>query len=459
MKKNIIYIIVFMSCCFKSVKAQQDATSNHYWVTPSVNNPSLVGISNDSTINISASILDYWAVMPNAPRSINVAVEIPISSQRIAIGAFFHQEEYFLFKESRGSLSFNYKFPISKYGEFRAGLGLGFFESRIDFSGVSIKDLGDGLILDGVRSQIAFQFSFSLAFRLKRFCIGTALPYMITSKNSQLGSVTYGDHNLDSTSFKKPLLISFYVKQSILPKKISQNKHLLDAVLLANINPFLSKTTSIYAPYDLRLNFLYRYGVFVKKKEKKMAVDVLSLDAFKVGLGYRVAWKNSETNGKASHVFNCMGGLEIGRFLEMNYIIGINNSFETIGVTHEFVCKVKIGKRKKRGNRGISNDYSEDIDLLRDEIISIKNGMDTITVLYDSIKIEMDSLNLKTIPSLQFKIDALEKQLKILDESSKETKANFEKAIEKIEEDLEAWKRLVARRLKVDVTVQSSGGN
>lgn len=446
MKKYIVYIIGFMSCCMTSVEAQQDAISNHYWVTPSVNNPALIGMFNDSTVNVSASILDYWVIMPNAPKLINVALEIPFASKKIALGAFFRQEEYFLFKESSGSLSFNYTAPMPKINsEIRIGLGLGFFENRIDFSGVSIKDLGDGLILDGVQSQMAFQFSLAVAFRYKRFCTGINIPYIITNKNSTIGSLTYGNHNLDSTSFKKPLVVSLYAKQSLLPKTISQDKHALDVVLLANFNPTLGG--DIYAPYDMRINFGYRFGGFMQEREgKKMAAKVLSLDAIKLGLGYRFAWKNNETKERTGHGGNAMFGFEIGRFLEIDYIVGVNNSITTVGVTHEVICKIKIGTGNKKSNN--SKEVNNRLELLQDSI-------DSVGTLYNSIRVDMDTILLKTIPSLELEIEELKSETERLEKESQLNKKELKEKIKELEDELEIWKRIVGGKQNVGVEIKT----
>lgn len=451
MRNYIIYSIICMSCFLDTTQAQQDAISNHYWVTPSLHNPALIGIFNENTINISASMLDYWVMIPNAPKSFQAVVEIPIPTRNIGIGAFFRQEEYFLFKESTGSVSFNYKFPISEHSEFRAGLGLGFWENRINFSGVSIKDLDDGLILDGAQGQMAFQFSFSLAYRFKQFCIGTTLPYMITNKNSTINSVSYGNHNLDSTSFNKPLLFSFYASQSVLPKKISRDTHALDIVALFNMDPIFRRM-----PFDTRLSFLYRFGGFVKSKDnKKMAAKVLSLDAVKVGLGYRFAWKNNETKERMGHGGHIMAGLEIGQFLELDYVMGINNSITTLGVTHEVICKIRITKRKKSTPKNITANYSNEIEDLSYELAMVREQIDSITSLYDSLKIDTEVILQETVPLLESQIEDLKLELETLEKQSTTNKAILESEIRKLEENLEKWKQIVGGKQDVDIEIKT----
>lgn len=452
MKKYIVYIIGFMSCCMTSLEAQQDAISNHYWVTPSVNNPALIGMFNDSTINISGSMLDYWAVMPNAPRAINIALEMPIKAKNIAIGAFFQQEEYFLFKESRGSLSFNYRAKFSDDIYLRIGLGVGFLENRINFSAVSAKDMNDDLILNGIQTQRALQLSLSFGFRYKQLCIGTSVPYFVINKNSKVGLLNYGNDNPNSTSFRKPFFISHYLKQSLLNrKKIDPNKHLLDISALVNVNTIIS--TKMYVPNDVRLNLLYRLGHFAGKKGKNVAADVLKLDALKFGAGYRVSWKNSttntETNKKAGHIFNLMFGFEIGKFLEIDYIIGINTQLESIGTTHEVICKIKIGK----GNKNTNN--SRGTDKWNNELENLKLSVDSLENLHDSIRVDMDTILLKTIPSLELEIEELKSETERLEKESQLNKKELKEKIKELEDELEIWKQIVGGKQNVGVEIKT----
>lgn len=415
MKRYIIYFSFFWVCLATTTYAQQNASNQHYWITPSILNPALIGLSGDSSINLSTSVTDYWSVMPNAPRVLDAVLEIPIVNERISLGAFFRQEEYFLVKESKGSIAINYQIPWkNNHTEFRFGLELGFIANRMDFSNVSVKDLSDELILEGVQNATAFQFSFALAFRHKRFKIGVNIPYLMSGKNQPVGSFLYGNNDRETVSLRKPLGYSLYIEQNLFNKHVNVDTHALKIIGITTIHHTLGSNLVTVSPFDAQIAVNYRFGGFKIKKK----TPGIKLNALKTGLGYRINWKNAQSEeSRIGHTMNALVGLELSSFLELDYIMGININplnTATLGTTHEIVCKFFITKNRNK-NKALINKQKKRLDLLEndfsDQINESKEQYTAIGGTIDSLQ-KNNALIEEQVQILQNKILTLKEELK-----------------------------------------------
>ena len=185
------FVVLLLVGLVFQLKAQQDAPNQHYWVTPALINPAVIGIDGTKKAEISLSVLDYWVMVPGAPKVIDAVVALPIH-KRLSIGAFFRQEESFLIQETQGKFAMYYGIPFNTVTRLQFGLGLGFFNSRIDFGNATVQEAGDDLVLAGPQNQAAFHFTMSAAFSWKRFRAGLHLPFFLTGQNNQVGSFRYG---------------------------------------------------------------------------------------------------------------------------------------------------------------------------------------------------------------------------------------------------------------------------
>ncbi|BDS15705.1 PorP/SprF family type IX secretion system membrane protein [Aureispira anguillae] len=452
MKRYIVYTLIFVSIYSTNLFGQHDAATNHYWITPSVLNPALIGLVNDTTINISASLSDYWVAMPEAPQTISAILEVPFPNKKIALGAFFRQEKHFLIKETRGQLTFNYEFPFPKIkSEFRLGLGVGFLENRIDFSRASVKATNDPLVLNSIQSQLAFHLAMAVAFRHKKLRIGMTIPYLITSKSSRVGSFLYGNNNINTTSFQKPLMLSFYVRQALLPKEISKNIHELDIAVVTNI-PVVPLTEN---PYDIRLNVIYQIQNFDKNNDKKTVTKALRFTRFSVGAGLGVAWKNNESleEKKANAVGSALFGVEMNNFFEVNYSFGINSRLSTLGTTHEIICKIYIDPQRK--SNAIKKNR-EDILLLRNEI---NDQLNIIRTEHKKLKEKIEAINFVQKTEISLLKEALEKLQNDIEDlkNMKVSKPDLKQEIKDMEKNIQEW--IKALRQQVNITVPPSSLN
>ena len=132
------------------------------------------------------------------------------------------------------------------------------------------------------------------------------------------------------------------MEQSVLHNK-DQEKHDLSVSLLSDVN------FRELVPFEFRFVVIYRYALYPTIKE----VPGLSLDGLKVGLNYRVTWKNEQTQEQTGHNLYGLFGFELSRLLEFNYIAGLNVGnrlvvgANNLGVTHELICKIRFQLRKK----------------------------------------------------------------------------------------------------------------
>ena len=283
MKKFLTLSVVFL--CSAGAFAQQSLFYNHYFINPSLYNPSYIAPEGYSTLYL--NYRKQWIGIEGAPTTYTLNLHLPLNHKAgLAVTAF--QDEAGLLTTTSGMVGFSYSVYFGKrvtdLNRLTFGLAAGVTNSRIKSD--ENTDPNDPVLgnntsaLDG---QVGINYQYN---RLK---IGFAIPrifdpYTTSEKSFNTGGIEQIDNTISSISYTIPIGGRFAFE----PWFTYRTYHNLDAQFEALGVFKVDKLLWIGGSYRQDYGAAAFLGLSIK-------------DKLKVGYAYEFATDQSDKLGNGSH--------------------------------------------------------------------------------------------------------------------------------------------------------------
>lgn len=210
--RKIFVVLMWLSICIFSAKAQSDPIFTQYWAMPTFSNPAATGDTDFLRIRGGARL--QWLGIEHAPKSFVLAADSPFKlfKKRIGAGVTVSQESIGLFSNLLIGAQGSFKFNVLK-GSLSAGIQLGYYNTRFRGSDVYIPSEDDYHQPDDPSipkenlSGNAFDVSVGLWYSRPTFYVGISGQHL-TSPTIRL--TREGDMNTDTQQFETKLPAAIY---------------------------------------------------------------------------------------------------------------------------------------------------------------------------------------------------------------------------------------------------------
>ena len=174
MKKLLIIPILVIVAL--TLSAQVPPVTNQYILNPITLNPAYAG--NRGALNIAAFYRHQWAGITGAPRTVALAVDAPILSNKLGLGLVITNDHLGVTKENQVQSSFAYRINMGE-GSLSFGLGFGLLTTNTAWSDLIVLDPGDEYYLIDSRVFAVPDFSFGTYYNYKNFFFGFSIPRLL----------------------------------------------------------------------------------------------------------------------------------------------------------------------------------------------------------------------------------------------------------------------------------------
>lgn len=173
--KNILALLIFLLASV-SLLAQVPPLTNQYILNPITLNPAYAG--NRGALNIAAFYRHQWAGITGAPRTVALAVDAPILSNKLGLGLVITNDHLGVTKENQVQSSFAYRINMGE-GSLSFGLGFGLLTTNTAWSDLIVLDPGDEYYLIDSRVFAVPDFSFGAYYNYKNYFFGFSIPRLL----------------------------------------------------------------------------------------------------------------------------------------------------------------------------------------------------------------------------------------------------------------------------------------
>ncbi len=174
MKKLVsFWIFLVASIC---LHAQVPPLTNQYILNPITLNPAYAG--NRGALNIAAFYRHQWVGITGAPRTMTLAVDAPLLSNKLGLGLVITNDHLGVTKQNQVQSSFAYRINMSE-GSLSFGLGFGLLTTNTAWSDLVVVDPGDEYYLIDSRIFAVPDFSFGMYYNYKNYFFGFSIPRLL----------------------------------------------------------------------------------------------------------------------------------------------------------------------------------------------------------------------------------------------------------------------------------------
>ncbi len=172
MKNSIIKFLLLLSA--GPAIAQQVPLSSQYYNNQFITNPALTGTKQD--VNAFLTHRSQWTGVSGAPQTSYLTVDGPIQAKNIGLGLNLNADNTDIISRMSAFVNYSYKVKIAEDNNLFFGVALGIINTKIDFSKAVVRDKNDPVLNWGNQSKAVFSADFGLAYQVKKFEIGVAVP-------------------------------------------------------------------------------------------------------------------------------------------------------------------------------------------------------------------------------------------------------------------------------------------
>lgn len=170
-----MYMLVLIMLSAR-VFAQVPPVTNQYILNPIALNPAYAG--NRGALNIAAFYRHQWAGITGAPRTMTLAVDAPILSNKLGLGLVITNDHLGVTKQNQVQTSFAYRINMGE-GSLSFGLGFGLLTTNTAWSDLVVLDPGDEYYLIDSRVFAVPDFSFGTYYNFKNYFFGFSIPRLL----------------------------------------------------------------------------------------------------------------------------------------------------------------------------------------------------------------------------------------------------------------------------------------
>ncbi len=353
MKNSIITFVLFALIVLQSAFAQQMPFSSQYYSNQFITNPALTG--NKTSTNVFLTHRSQYSGIAGGPQTSYFTVDGPLRSNKIGLGLTMYSDVTDILNRSGVNASYAYKLDFNGTGSHNLtfGLALGIVNNKINFSKVTVLDMGDPSLNSQEQSKTVINSDFGLAYHIGKLEVGAAIPQIIGNR------VNY-KNNLGATGTYN-MARHYY----------GSLKYVFDVSTAKEITayPLVMVRSVAGAPFQYDVN-----AVIDWKKYGWLGVTYHSNYAVAVSAGLR--WKS----------------LSIG----YAYDLGISRIKSYAGTTQEFLLSYNIANK--------NND--DLLDKLKEDILILQKKDTVNTLEIEKLK-DTDSIQKTEIDSLKLEIEKL----------------------------------------------------
>lgn len=190
-KKSLsLFLLVFLiTIC----KAQQFPIYTQYMFDPYLINPSMVGMTRKSEVNL--LYRQQWTGFDNGPKTIQFDYQHAIDN-RMAFGVNIFDDKSILLSSTSVMATFGYKVPLASEHIIGFGLSGGFFSNRIKIEDIPDIDANDPAILNSRANNFSFDGQFGVNYNFRNLYVGFSLIRLIDHKTfseDALQNIKFGE--------------------------------------------------------------------------------------------------------------------------------------------------------------------------------------------------------------------------------------------------------------------------
>lgn len=180
MKRTIrIFKILFCLLVPLNLSAQLVPVTNQYMLNPLSINPAYAG--SRGVFNMAAFYRKQWVGIKGAPETTTLAMDAPVSGERIGLGLTILSDKIGVTKETQFNTNYAYKINL-KNGILSFGLGAGIYITNTAWSDLVVLDPGDEYYLVDSKVFIVPNFSFGTYYSVNNFFAGFSIPKLVGQK-------------------------------------------------------------------------------------------------------------------------------------------------------------------------------------------------------------------------------------------------------------------------------------
>jgi len=167
------------------VFAQQVPMYSLYYYNQFIYNPALAGANANGSLYLLNR--NQWTGIPEAPKTKLVTLEGRMKDPRVGLGFNAYNDVAGIFNKTAASVSYAYMIKINDKQNLRFGLSGGFFDNRINFANITVKQKNDQLVFtEAPQRQTTLDGSFGLAYNYEKLQVGVAIPHLFGNKINYL---------------------------------------------------------------------------------------------------------------------------------------------------------------------------------------------------------------------------------------------------------------------------------
>lgn len=178
MQKISTLLALLIACCTTAL-GQNFPLYSQYIFDPYLINPSLVGNSRRSEVNL--LYRQQWSGIKDGPRTIQFDIQHPID-KKMTLGLNIYNDKTVLLSNTSVMATFGYKVQLMTGHALGFGISAGVFSNRIRIEEVPDVDINDPVLLKAVQNNFVFDGQFGVNYSHKNFILGFSVLRLVNNR-------------------------------------------------------------------------------------------------------------------------------------------------------------------------------------------------------------------------------------------------------------------------------------
>lgn len=189
--KKIVLISLLILLGFPSL-AQQEAQFSQYVFNGLYTNPAYAG--HKEAIYMQAFYRSQWTGVKGAPQSLSLAVDAPIPTKNLGIGAIFTKDKIGAQSSLNGYMNLAYRLRLSHnpFNILSVGIGAGVLQSSLNGNMLDAEQIGDTRIPVGFESKLLPDLRAGIQLATEHFLIGLSVNNLFSKSLTSINDAVLG---------------------------------------------------------------------------------------------------------------------------------------------------------------------------------------------------------------------------------------------------------------------------
>ena len=173
----LFFSILLVGFLGTSSFAQQVSFSSQYYTNRFISNPAFTGIKPLSNAYIGHR--SQWANVKGAPQTSYFTIDAPVKEKNVGLGLKIYSYSTDIIKQVGAAASYSYKIKVAEGNNLYFGVAMGMLDNKIDYAGAVMRDKDDPFFVLQQQNKTVFSADLGIAYILKKFELGFAIPQVI----------------------------------------------------------------------------------------------------------------------------------------------------------------------------------------------------------------------------------------------------------------------------------------